>query len=668
MGLHMSRGPSTYEVVSAKRALLKLCTDAVMGLDHDEPRCRTELVHLLCLASDGTINAQVQLVKCGLEAPRPKPSYKMALFCSLGFHHDEAVVHTRVLFRDLAFRLGSYDKAWAAVSASDGRCSELWAQMESEGLRGRQRAREVDLGLAPRMPEGCKLEEHQLQAVVFSRDCSRRMLLADDMGLGKTISALAVVMDIGSAAFPLLITCPSSVVGSWERECRKWLVSFGAEIVVVDRALNLMTRDFVITEEMKEALSEDEIRRATVDFEVAEEARVAGVADEIERICHSRRPVILISSWDQAALRQRALFHIRPRTVIGDESHYIKNIEANRTRAMLRLRLQADNRMLLSGTPDPNGRSKEYYSQLRFLDEGLVSHNWYEFARDYCGPRAVKVKGGRQIWTYDGRSNELSMARILSRAMLRRKKSSLDLGLPNKTRYAVPVELTEADTLYLNSVRDEVKARFATRALELEKELMAQGVCDEEILQRTERVLGAEAVTMAGALRVAVGLVKARNSRPLLEQMKEEGHAPVIFTAHEVVRAAMVEMCTEVFGKGVLTGSGATPARKRTQMVARFQAGKSPAIVVTRAFKEGITLTRSARLISVERFWIPGEEMQMEDRVHRIGQMMDVILYYLLAPGTVDDVVDKIVTWKEESVARQEGSFQKRLVQWLRAA
>ena len=103
-------------------------------------------------------------------------------------------------------------------------------------------------------------------------------------------------------------------------------------------------------------------------------------------------------------------------------------------------------------------------------------------------------------------------------------------------------------------------------------------------------------------------------------------------------------------------------------MVKHFQAGKVPAMVVTRAFREGITLTRSARLISVERFWIPAEEAQMEDRVHRRGQLHGVGIYYLMAPGTVDDVVDRIITWKEESVARQEGSFQTRLVQWLRAA
>ena len=662
----MSR-PSAYEVETAKRELVQLCTESVESWGRDEPRSELELLQLLCLASDGIVNAQVQLIRCGLHLPIPSPVDKIAMFCCLGKRDERAKSYATALFMELAFRKKGHSEALASFSVVDGRCIELWEEVLQERGEIARTNRQVERDLAWRMPEGCKLEEHQLEAVSFSRACSRRMLLADDMGLGKTISVLAVLMDIGPTAFPVLVACPSSVLGSWAAECEKWLGSFDAEIVVVDSAFNDEERPFSMTKRMLEALSADAIEAAKKKHERSEAARVAAVGSEIERICHSKRPVILLSSWDQATLRQRALFYIRPRTIIGDESHYIKTLEAQRTRAMLRLRLQADNRILLSGTPDPNGRSKEYYPQLRFVSEDLISSDYNDYKRTYCDPVQIRIKGGRGVWTFEGRSNELSLARILARCRLRRKKDSLDLGLPSKTRYAIPVELTEEDILYLGSVKDEVKARFANRALELEKELLADGVSEDDMQQKLDRVLGAEAVTMAGALRIAVGMVKVAHSRHLLEQMKEEGHSPVIFVAHEVVREAMVKLCTEIFGKGVLTGSGATSAKERTRMVKRFQAGKVPAMVVTRAFREGITLTRSARLISIERFWIPAEEAQMEDRVHRIGQLVDVVLYYLMAPGTVDDVVDKIVTWKEQSIARQEGSFQTRLMKWLRS-
>ena len=660
--------PSVYDLETAKRELIDLCLSSVSSWGRDEPRSELELLHLLCLASDDSVNAQVQLVRCGLPFSVPGPRDKMALFCHLGRSDPGAAEYARVVYRMLSSMKGGAPSALAAMERASERSSSLWADLRRLRVEVSELNRAVQRDLSRYVPEGCSLDEHQLEAVSFSRGCARRMLLADDMGLGKTISALGIVMDIGYASFPLLITCPSSVIGSWEAECKKWLLAFDPEIVVVDRAFSDERRNFSVTPMMKERFTEEWIERAMVRHEARETRRLAMVESEIERVCHSRRPVVLISSWDQANLRQRSLFNMRPRTIIGDESHYIKTLEAQRTRAMLRLRIQADNRLLLSGTPDPNGRSKEYYPQLRFIDEGLITADYSDYKQSYCDPKPIRIKGGRRVWSYEGRSNELSMARVLAGCRLRRKKDSLDIGLPDKTRYAIPVELTESDILYIGSVKDEIKARFQARALEIEKQLLEDGVGDDEIQERVARVLGAEAVTMAGALRVAVGRIKARHAKPLLEQMKEEGHIPVIFCAHEVVREEMFQIATEVFGKGVLTGSGATPAKERTRMVKHFQAGKVPAMVVTRAFREGITLTRSARLISVERFWIPAEEAQMEDRVHRRGQLHGVGIYYLMAPGTVDDVVDRIITWKEESVARQEGSFQTRLVQWLRAA
>ncbi len=79
-------------------------------------------------------------------------------------------------------------------------------------------------------------------------------------------------------------------------------------------------------------------------------------------------------------------------------------------------------------------------------------------------------------------------------------------------------------------------------------------------------------------------------------------------------------------------------------------------IVLTRAFREGITLTRFNRLIHVQRWWAPGEEVQAEDRIYRIGQTRDVAIDYPTIAGTCDDAMAKLSIWKETGQQQVQGT------------
>ena len=54
-------------------------------------------------------------------------------------------------------------------------------------------------------------------------------VLADDMGLGKTIQVIAQLLEYraaaGGTAPPALLVCPTSVLGNWERELRRFTPS-----------------------------------------------------------------------------------------------------------------------------------------------------------------------------------------------------------------------------------------------------------------------------------------------------------------------------------------------------------------------------------------------------------------------------------------------------------
>jgi SWI/SNF-related matrix-associated actin-dependent regulator 1 of chromatin subfamily A len=664
--LNQELSPAVFE---ARRLVIDASLARFTALRVIEPHDAADIAALICLASTGSMEAAVCLARCGLQHEFSIPiDGKLALFIATGRllgMEDASLVALRTV---LAARCGD-SGCLSRVQQAKDRCEALLVDLTVERSRFSSVVDDVAGRLVNSIPPGLSLARHQLEAVAFAGEAHHRMMLADDMGLGKTISLLATLLDIGLQAFPVLVVCPASMVGTWVVEARKWLSSMKPHIVVLGAEHDVMPRAPVISAERLAGMRPDEVRAEIERLRLVDEDRVCAARTRIDQEVARAAggALFLIISWGQVVAMQRSIGFFKPKTIVGDESHYMKNLEAQRSRAMLRIRTIAPYRFLLSGTPPPNGRAKELFCQLRFLDEGLVDEKFGTYARKFCDPTLKHRRGGKIIVTYDGSSDEADLTRTKRRVWLERKKSSLDIGLPSKTRIVVPVDLDQRDILALAACKDEVKAKVLSRARDLEDRLRGEDKHSEEVIKdRVEAVLGSEALVALGALRILTGLIKVRAVRSLLEDLKDEGHTPVLYAEHGEVRQEAVRICQDVFGGIVLTGDGSMPKKKRTQLVERFQAGKATSAVLTGAFCEGVTLTRSARIVMLERFWIPGIEAQIEDRIHRIGQDQDVVIYYPHAAGTVDDVSTRVLTWKDDNLSRMEGSFQRRVFQWLK--
>lgn len=93
--------------------------------------------------------------------------------------------------------------------------------------------------------------------------------------------------------------------------------------------------------------------------------------------------------------------------IIADESHYLKNPEATRTKAIIPLLQSARRAILLSGTPALS-RPIELYPQLVALNSSIFP-SMAKFAMRYCN--AFKNQFG---WDYTGNSNLKELHTILS--------------------------------------------------------------------------------------------------------------------------------------------------------------------------------------------------------------------------------------------------------------
>lgn len=230
---------------------------------------------------------------------------------------------------------------------------------------------------------------------------NKRAILGDEMGLGKSIQSIAAV-DI-LKAYPLLITCPSSIKFNWKEQIEK-----------------------VIGEKKK----------ITV---LGSKTAFKDGAD------------IYIVNYENLQKHSSNLKKIDFKSTIMDECHYLKNKDAKRSIICKELSASTNYRFLLTGT----AVTKAPVDLVNQLD--IIGHLDYfggqnQFFEKFCDPK--KTIFGTD---YTGASNLNELAVMLRENCFLRRDKKDHLGeLPEKTRTKLSVELEDAKT-YKKSLSEFLK-------------------------------------------------------------------------------------------------------------------------------------------------------------------------------------------------------------------
>lgn len=96
--------------------------------------------------------------------------------------------------------------------------------------------------------------------------------------------------------------------------------------------------------------------------------------------------------------------------------------------------------------------------------------------------------------------------------------------------------------------------------------------------------------------------------------------------------------------------TGETSAAERSRIVSLFQTSREPRFLLCsmRATSEGLTLTAANHVVFLNEWWNPAVNAQARDRVNRIGQGKDVVVYRLRTLGTVESELARILEAKSE--------------------
>jgi SWI/SNF-related matrix-associated actin-dependent regulator 1 of chromatin subfamily A len=402
----------------------------------------------------------------------------------------------------------------------------------------------------------------------------RRTFIADEQGLGKTVQALATIE--WDKAFPTVVVCPASMKLVWEREAKHWLPNRSVA---------------VLGGRTDEAWTED-----------------AAAAE------------IIVLNYDILDWHADRLAELEPRALILDESHYVKNARAARTKAALELaqRLPEDAlRLALTGTPILN-RAEELVSQLRVL--GRLK----DFGSGARLTRRFRAAGSddRLHWN------------LRAHCYVRRTKKQVLPQLPAKRHDTVPVLLSNEHE-YRLAERDVI-AWLQTLPLDL-----------RTIDAKVAAALRAEQLVRLNNLRQLAARGKLPTALAWVADFLESGEPLVVFAEHIATQKAVLERFPNALH---ILGSDTSPARQHA--VDSFQAEDGPQLIVCslKAASQGITLTRASNVAFLELDWTPARHDQAEDRLHRIGQDSAVTAWYLLAPDTIDETMAELLERKRSLI------------------
>jgi len=430
---------------------------------------------------------------------------------------------------------------------------------------------------------------------------NKKVFCADEMGLGKTLEALASVQF--ENAYPCLVVCPPNLALNWATEIEK----------------------FLPTRTWRRVLNRSEFPEEDADYTIIGYSNI---------------------DYHPEALKNY-------KSYIFDESHYLKNPKAKRTKRAQKLAktVPSDGMVLcLTGTPITN-RPAEYGPQLELIGRLKEFGGLWGFYKRYCGAFQDRFKQ----WHIDGATNldELN-DRLRASCYIRRTKPQVLKDLPPIRHSEWMIDPDPKYKKDYEAAENNIAQFVADRAAELAEEL---GEDPRGAAVRAR--LAAEAheyLIKLSVLKRIAAKMKMKAVDEWVQNRLNEGRKVVLVAHHREIVSSLADQYGGLKIQGGMSVVEVESAKKRFM---EETVEDAPVIVLSiQAAKTGHTLTIAQDMLFVEHPWTPADVDQVSARIHRIGTTGAVQITHALAAGTIDEQVFALINSKRSVVnAATEGTI-----------
>lgn len=404
---------------------------------------------------------------------------------------------------------------------------------------------------------------------------------------------------------PTLLVCPTSVLGNWEREVKK----FAPTLKVLQ-------------------YHGDKRAKGKAFLEVA------------------NKHDIVITSYSLIQRDVKSFQSVSWQVVVLDEAQNVKNPEAKQSQAVRQI--ESTFRIALTGTPVEN-RLQELWSILDFLNPGYLGNRQF-FQRRFAIP----------IEKYGDAASLNQLRSLVQPFILRRLKSDREIiqDLPEKQEMTVFCGMTtEQAALYQKVVEESLAEIEEAEGLQRRGMILALLIKLKQICNHPSHYLKQDTLEQHHS-------GKLQRLEEMLETAISEGDRALIFTQFAEWGKLLKPYLEKQIGRETLFLYGSTQKKQREEMVDRFQhdpQGPPIMILSLKAGGVGLNLTRANHVFHFDRWWNPAVENQATDRVFRIGQTRNVQVHKFVCTGTLEEKIHDMIESKKQLAEQVVGAGEN----WL---
>lgn len=411
--------------------------------------------------------------------------------------------------------------------------------------------------------------------------------MADDMGLGKTIQVISFILKMkeeGKLKKPVLVVCPTTLMGNWMKELEMFAPDLKAVIYHgSERQLDLKN-DIILTTYAIMRLDIEELKK---------------------------------QQWAM---------------LIVDEAQNVKNPDTAQTLAIKSIK--SDVKIAMTGTPVEN-RLTELWSIFDFINRGYLG-SLKEFQKSY----AIPIERFKE----NSRANKLKMS--VSPFVLRRLKTDKNVitDLPEKLVLDDYCYLTKSQAaLYEKTLSEMMDKITGVVGINRRGNIFKLITALKQICNHPRQFLKAGEIgkELSGKMEKCVSLVQNiidNDEKTLIfTQYKEMG---------DILCSVLNEECgiEPLFFHGSLS----IAQREKLIEDFKNNPESKVMILSLKAGGTGLNLTSATNVIHYDLWWNPAVEDQATDRTYRIGQEKNVMVHRLITLGTFEEKIDEMLKSKKE--------------------
>ncbi|KAK4521955.1 uncharacterized protein ATC70_004494 [Mucor velutinosus] len=453
-----------------------------------------------------------------------------------------------------------------------------------------------------------QLKQYQvkgLQWMVSLYNNNLNGILADEMGLGKTIQAISLItylIEKKQQRGPFLVIVPLSTLTNWKMEFDKWAPSVSKVVYT----------------------GPPHTRK------------------ELASIVRSGQFQVLLTTFEYIIRDTQALCRTKWLYLIIDEGHRMKNTNARLT-VTLRQKFRARYRLILTGTPLQNNLP-ELWALLNFILPKIFKsvktfEEWLNTPFSNQGVQdKVDLNEEEQLLIIK------RLHKVLRPFLLRRLKSDVESELPDKVERVIKCRLSSLQMkLYqqlkntgVMNVNSNSNSPIAARGLN-NTIMQLRKVCNHPfVFEGVENALNSKGKANDLLYRCSG---KFELLDRMLPKLQRTGHRVLIFFQMTGIMSIM-EDYLNWRNYHYLRLDGSTRSEDRSKMLYRFNQPNSSYFIFllsTRAGGLGLNLQSADTVIIFDSDWNPHQDLQAQDRAHRVGQTKEVRIFRLATSNSIEE-------------------------------